>query len=53
MFGSIIGDTIGSVYEWERTKSMDFPLFSEKTDFTDDSVLTLATVVAIMGDGDY
>jgi ADP-ribosylglycohydrolase len=53
MLGSIIGDTIGSVYEWNRTKEMDFPLFGKATDFTDDSVLTVATAVAIMEDGDY
>ncbi len=53
MLGSIIGDVIGSVYEWERTKKTDFPLFSEKTDYTDDSVLTIATAHAIMKKADY
>lgn len=53
MLGSIIGDTIGSVYEWVRTKKTDFPLFSEKTDFTDDSVLTVATAHAILNEEEY
>lgn len=53
MLGSIIGDTIGSVYEWNRTKKMDFPLFGRATDYTDDSVLTVATAVAICDGGDY
>lgn len=48
MFGAICGDVIGSVYEWVRTKEVDFPLFSEKTDFTDDTVLTVATAEAVM-----
>lgn len=53
MLGSIIGDTIGSVYEWARTKRIDFPLFSEKTDFTDDSVLTIATAHSILHGEEY
>ncbi len=53
MLGSIIGDVIGSVYEWNRTKEVDFPLFSDKTDYTDDSVLTVATAYAIMKKADF
>jgi len=53
MFGAIIGDVIGSVYEWVRTKRTDFKLFCPKTDFTDDTVLTVATADALMHDGDY
>jgi len=54
MLGAIIGDVVGSVYEWERTKKMDFPLFSKKSTFTDDTVLTVATAIAILeGREDY
>lgn len=53
MLGSIVGDVIGSVYEWNRTKEVNFPLFSDKTDFTDDSVLTIATAHAIMKKEDF
>jgi ADP-ribosylglycohydrolase len=54
VIGAIIGDVIGSVYEWNRTKEMDFPFFGEKTNFTDDTVLTIATAQAILsGDFDY
>ena len=43
MLGAIAGDVIGSVYEWDRIKSCDFPLFDPRCYFTDDSVLTVAT----------
>ena len=42
MFGALVGDIIGSVYEWHNTKSTDFDLFCERSRFTDDSVMTLA-----------
>jgi len=53
MIGAIAGDIIGSVYEFGRTKSKEFPLFSEGSEFTDDSVLTVAVAQAILTDGDY
>ena len=43
MYGAILGDMIGSPYEFDQgNKSKDFPLFSEKSTFTDDTVMTLA-----------
>ena len=42
MLGTIAGDVIGSIYEVARIKHTDFPLFSAKSRFTDDSVLTIA-----------
>lgn len=44
MIGAIIGDIIGSPYESDRTniKTTDFPLFSEKSKFTDDTVMSIA-----------
>ncbi|MGM9583958.1 MAG: ADP-ribosylglycohydrolase family protein, partial [Faecousia sp.] len=43
MYGAILGDIIGSPYEFDRgNKSKDFPLFSRNSRFTDDSVMTLA-----------
>ena len=53
MFGSIAGDIIGSVYEWVRIKTTDFPLFQENSDFTDDSVLTIATAYSILNSTPY
>jgi ADP-ribosylglycohydrolase len=53
MIGAIAGDIIGSVHEFGRTKSKEFPLFVPDSTFTDDSVLTVAIAGAILTDGDY
>lgn len=53
MIGAIVGDVIGSVHEHARTKTTEFPLFTERSRFTDDTVLTIATADALLGDGDY
>ena len=49
MYGAILGDIIGSPYEFDRgNKSKDFPLFSVESEFTDDTVMTLAVAEAFM-----
>ncbi len=48
MLGAIIGDIVGSVYEWNNLKSTDFPLFVESSSFTDDTVMTIAVGDALM-----
>jgi ADP-ribosylglycohydrolase len=48
MLGAIIGDIVGSVYEWHNIKIKDFPLFRDDCFFTDDTVMTIATADAIM-----
>lgn len=48
MLGAVVGDIIGSPYEYANIKTTDFPLFSEGSRFTDDTVMTLATVRALM-----
>ena len=50
MFGAILGDIIGSAYEFDshNCKSKDFPLFSRQSTFTDDTVMTLAVADALM-----
>lgn len=43
MIGAILGDIIGSPYEFDRgNKSKEFPLFTSKSTYTDDTVMTLA-----------
>ena len=42
MLGAMLGDIIGSVYEFNNIKTKDFPLFSNGSYYTDDSVMTLA-----------
>ena len=48
MLGAIIGDVIGSRFERKNTKSKDFELFTPKSRFTDDTVLTIAVADAIL-----
>lgn len=43
MLGGIIGDIIGSPYEFHNIKSKEFDLFCDKCCFTDDTILTCAT----------
>ena len=53
MLGAIAGDVIGSVHEHATTKRADFPLFTARSRFTDDTVLTVATAEAILTDTPY
>ena len=48
MYGAIIGDIVGSVYEFNNIKTKDFPLFCEQSAFTDDSIMTVAVAKAIV-----
>ena len=49
MYGAILGDIIGSPYEFDMgDKTKDFPLFSEESYFTDDTVMTIAVAEAFM-----
>jgi len=52
MLGAIVGDIVGSVYEWNNIKTKDFSLFSERGFFTDDTVMTIAIAEAIMDGGE-
>ena len=52
MMGSIIGDIVGSAYEFANIKTKDFPLFSDRDSYTDDSVLSIATADWLLHDGD-
>ena len=53
MLGAIIGDTIGSVYEFENIKTTEFDLFSPESIYTDDSVMTLAVAHWLFNDKTY
>ena len=54
MLGAIIGDTVGSVYEFDNIKTKDFEFLTEMNEFTDDSVMTVAVAKAILNcKGDY
>ncbi len=47
MFGAIIGDIVGSRFEYVEHKSKEFSLFDKKCKFTDDSVMTIAVAYAL------
>jgi ADP-ribosylglycohydrolase len=53
MLGAMIGDIVGSVYEWHNIKTTDFLFFSQDCKFTDDTVLTAATAKALMTEMGY
>ena len=53
MLGAIVGDIVGSIYEFNNHRSKDFPLFGEGCDFTDDTVLTVAVADCLMSEGNY
>ena len=50
MYGAILGDIVGSPYEFDHNnyKAKNFPLFSRRSEFTDDTVMTLAVAKALM-----
>ena len=50
MLGAIIGDIVGSVYEWNRIKTKDFPFLTDACFFTDDSVCTVAVADILLHD---
>lgn len=50
MLGAVLGDIIGSSYEWHNVKTKDFPLVTTSTKYTDDTVMTLAVAKWLMED---
>ena len=52
MLGAIIGDIVGSRWEFNPTNDYHFELFSDKNGFTDDTICTIAVADAILHDSD-
>ena len=52
MLGSIIGDIVGSIYEFSNIKTKDFEFFQQRMEFTDDSILTFATAQWLLQGGE-
>lgn len=50
MLGAIIGDTVGSHYEFNNTKDYDFEMFARPSSYTDDSVMTMAVAHWLLSD---
>lgn len=53
MIGAIIGDIVGSRFEFNNTSDYGFALFDVKSSFTDDTVCTVAIADALMSGRDY
>ena len=48
MIGAIIGDIVGSPYDFNNIKTKNFDLFGTKNHFTDDTVMTVAVAEALL-----
>ena len=53
MLGAIIGDMVGSIYEFDNIKTTSFPLFSERSTYTDDSIMTVAVAEWLLSDNEH
>lgn len=51
MIGAIVGDVVGSIYEWDNLRSKEFSLFQETCFFTDDTVCTVALAKCLTDNG--
>ena len=52
MYGAILGDMIGAPFEFDQgRKTKDFPLLCKSSQFTDDSVMTIAVTEALLDAG--
>ena len=52
MLGSIVGDIVGSIYEFANIKTKDFEFFQPEIERTDDSILCIATADWLLHGGD-
>lgn len=53
MLGAIIGDIVGSRFEFNNTSDFDFELFTAACDYTDDTICTVAVADAILNGKPY
>ncbi len=53
MIGAIIGDIVGSCFEFNNTNRMDFELFTPEYDYTDDTIRTVAIADTILNSKSY
>lgn len=53
MIGAIIGDIVGSRYEFDATNDYGFEMFGDGCDFTDDTICTVAVADALLRNRDY
>ena len=53
MLGAIIGDIVGSRFEFNNTSDYKFELFTKENNFTDDTICTIAIADAIIKGRNY
>ena len=53
MLGAIIGDIVGSRFEFGPAPEKGFKLFTDECNYTDDTICTIAIADAIMNKRDY
>lgn len=53
MLGAIVGDVIGSRFEFNNTRNYNFELFSNECSFTDDTICTVAIMDALVHGSRY
>ena len=51
LLGGVVGDIIGSIYEFNPVKSKDFELFESSSTYTDDTVMTVANAEWLLSKG--
>ena len=50
MLGAVIGDIVGSAYEFDNTRDYNFVPFGPKSNFTDDSIISFAVAKWLLDD---
>ena len=53
IIGAVIGDIVGSKYEFRKTVDKEYELYQEKCTYTDDTVLTVAIADALLHGKDF
>lgn len=53
MLGAIIGDVVGSRFEFNNTNKLNFKLFTKECSFTDDTICTIAIASALLTGESY
>ena len=53
MLGAIVGDTVGSIYEFNNTKDYHFEMFTDRSGYTDDSIMTMAVAYWLLKDPEH
>ncbi len=52
MLGAIVGDTVGSIYEFSNTKDYNFDMFTSRSGYTDDTIMTMAVAYWLLKDSE-